>query len=364
MSLGHNVSSWEATISAAPECLTSESSLKNVQHILSTAVTRTAQRILLHATLPHFRTMIDCDAGLGIIECLVKFGTPKTVSKICQHLLEIVTFPLTTAAMTKVAAAIATRVDDGSEPRTKFIESLLAIGLAEMMKSCYYLHPLSVIAANDSGVSRRLQSDTEAQKALWEGLNGAKSHSEASLFVERLLKSSSEDLKEASCSFVLSAIAPGMSKSATQKVRIDTLQIIALHGSEHLVTEVAKCLATWSLEKMICNEKGAKMLAIILSKCSQKAGDLLATQVVKAADIKSLASSKSTALMSVATVLRKRFSGICEKNHVPLDQLAASEIRLTKATKPTFQATKESIMDKIRQIRSQEDEPARKKARK
>ena len=107
--------SWKANIESSNDLLFAAETAKIVRSTLSTATRRGPQKELWEAVQPNISTLLENEHSLHILESLIRYGTPRTVSELCDALGRLNPAVLPTLAHSKhgchLVAAAVTRID-------------------------------------------------------------------------------------------------------------------------------------------------------------------------------------------------------------------------------------------------------------
>jgi hypothetical protein len=356
MSLGLNSSAWEAAVTASPEVLQQDGSAKSVAHVLSKAVTRSPQKLLAQLVCgANFEPTLRSAAGKKIIQSLIDYGTVRTVSLVCSELERTNIVSMNDVDGTAlIIRSVALRVDDSSEARQSLLKSVTKSGVQDLMMSKWALTFAAEVALSDEVVFAKLVSNAKAQTALKTALASAVKPKEAIHFVEVLLAKSSEPQVAKVSELITGAIADALKAKAEHKPREEVLMAVASHADAKYVSNVAVAISSWpNLSTFVVKSEGARVVASLLARAEHKAGAVLANAILSCVDMKEVSSSRKATILSVLTTLQQQFPECCKQHKVSATLISAAEVKLTRSTKPAFVATKEKILQKIRDLEQQ-----------
>lgn len=360
-SLGLNSSSWEAAVTASPEILQQEGSAKSVCHVLSTAVTRSPQKVLAKLVcganfVPTLRTV----PGQKIIQSLVNYGTVRTVALVCADLQRAdVPSMVDAEGVALIIRAVALRDDDTSDARKSLLASVIKGGAQVLMTSKWSLIFAAEVVLADEHAFSKLVSNKKAQECLKESLGGAQKPKEAIHFVEALLSKSNESQISQASAFVLGAISDFLKPASEHKPREEVLIALAQYADIKHAAGLCTAITSWrNIPLLVTKPEGARLIAMLLSRVSNKAGTSLADVVLTTSNIKELCASRNSSVLSVITTLQRHFPERCTHHNVTRATLSAAEVKFTKATKPAFTATKDKILEKIRSLEQKQMRPS------
>lgn len=346
-------------MTASPDTLQLESSAKSVLHVLSKAVTRGPQKELAKLVCgPAFVATLRSEFGQKIIQALVDFGTTRTVAAVCAELEKAEAATLVEAdGVALIIRSVANRVDDSSDARKSVIKTVAKVGAEALITSKWSLNFAAEVALADTEVFSKLVSSPKARNALKSALSTTQRPKEAIHFVETLLSKSIEQQIEKSASFVFGAVSDAVKASADHKPREDVLVAIAQHADTKNVSSLAVAVASWkNLATLVVKPEGGRIVAALLARADAKSGAALGNAVLSATNAKELSSSRSSSVLAVLTTLQKQYPEVCANHKVNRATLSAAEVKLTKATKPAFAATKDNILEKIRSLERQKEQ--------
>lgn len=351
MPLSLQSGSWKEVASASPDVLFESATILNVSHVLSTAVTRAPQKALLTLVLDRFPAVVANSNGRKLVELLVRYGTPRTVSALSKQLLQC---DHEVGVLANIYRAVAVREDDSSDSRRDLLSSLVKKGPVTLMSHECLAFAAELALARDE-VAESLFQSKKAQVALGEALSTRQTPKDAIHFAVTFLSKCS--MNEKASSFVLASIRPALLQEAKHRPRIEVLQGLAQFGDESSVSCLATFVASWSnLGSLVLRADSAKLVAQLIERSSIESARLLAEKIAQVCDMKSIANSTVTTVLGVAKALKRRnlYSGELE------GALRAAEYRFSNATMSRYLSTRERIKSRLSEC---EEEPQRKKHR-
>ncbi|EPY33176.1 hypothetical protein STCU_02450 [Strigomonas culicis] len=363
-------SKWAETIeSSGEECLTSPISAKNVEHVLSTAVTRKAQKNLCASVLPFAASILKNRYGISIIISLVNYGTPKTVELVTEKLLaqdeELWTFKKKpsedelTAFLSTLLERIVYREDCTGAAYTKIVDSLKSVPKSDLFRSPFTLAAAGRLVSRDSEFATKVSNDKDAKKALCEASTSLSSKDTAQKCIDTILQKGTDDegLLSVKSKFVYEAFEPLLAVKSSTKPREDVLLALASLTSSGYALKLAHCLCKWDdLHTLAQKDSFAKVLAVLLERSvGEKAGLTIVSQVITTAvDIDTRLSSRKTAQLHLLAAISKskEYTDVVAKKLGGSQEmkLKAARARYINATVPKALSTQASIQEKIKAL--------------
>lgn len=350
--LTSNFSSWSTTLSANPESLTLPLSSTNVEHVLKTAVTRTPQKILLAAILPHIVVCLQNNVAASILTSLVRYATPKSVGQISaavlQHWSDVQNNLSSSAETASLLEAIVSRSDDNSAPRQDLIKKLCTLPISELLANPKFLVVAAALVVVEPAFAAKMLKSKEALKVFSGLLTGETKSKEGIRFVEQTL-ASVED-KPAMCRWVMQAMKASDAKA---RHRSEVVAAVAVNADKETIEVLARNMISWPI--VAVNGVMAKALVTLLSSCTEATGSALAKKVLETISVASIVSDKGTSLAALGVVLGERYASLMTPEEAA--RLVASKVRIEAATKPKNLSTRDIILEKIRLFEASRKRP-------
>jgi hypothetical protein len=107
-------------------------------------------------------------------------------------------------------------------------------------------------------------------------------------------------------------------------------------------------------------ERGAEIVAKLLQRCSLSKGKAIAeTLMASPADVAAMASTRSSKVLSVLDVLKRRFLETvgCRFPSEVQDHISAASVKLSRATMSCFERTKQRISERISVLNANRKRP-------
>ncbi|KEG10191.1 hypothetical protein DQ04_04061010 [Trypanosoma grayi] len=362
---------WADAVESSPECLLSAGSARNVETVLSKAMTRRHQKMLLKAVEPFVGKMIEDAAGISILTSLVKYGTVETVNAIakivlrcCDKILkgqatptETCEFPLGT-----LLERVVYREDCSGEERLSFITALKSLKHPLLMGRPVFLLATARLIIIDMEFAVSICSSPKAQEAFLQISSSPSKKGFVTSFCEVILSGDAlknSELRDLCSSFVFTSISSLYAPNVASRPHKQISMLLASCGSAVVTQDMVKRISVWpDIRARAKNEDYAKIIALLLTQLQDASdGATLVTVIFQSKeDFDEIAASRKTSHLQLLAAIAENPAYVKALTKALGESrekaLVAAAVRYRNATMPRALATKESLLQRLKKVRT------------
>ena len=339
-------------VSNDPSTWLTQSSAKNVHHVLSKAMSRKPQQLLAGLVAPMTAQLLDNKYGCSVLESLVRFGTTATVSTVSAVVLQSMgSVGPKTVGIAKLVDAVLQREGVGSA--CALLEKLESTFVPQWCSEQAGQIVLQAALPRSSRILQQLIRSKDSAACLVMALHDKRRTMTVDFLRELCTQVKGDDVQLLSDFLWRTAVEPDLTQA--KQAPFDLLHVLAQTATVDIADRCAGVvlqLPHSELSNVIDEERVNRLVTACIARCSAAVGQQLAERVFPSKElVQQILKERKISKLRLVEAVQARFKDLVTR--LDQERVASSAVfELQAATQPRSALTRARIKNRIAEART------------